>query len=85
LQYNPDEEKALCNVALAYIFHNNPDKSEKYLEKFYLKILLAEEAIDYQFKMKMGNSKKLIEEKYTWQTIAKELEKVYRRVLDIRS
>ncbi len=33
LQYNPDDEKALCNVALAYILLNAYDKSEKYVKK----------------------------------------------------
>ncbi len=37
LQYNPDEEKALCNVALAYILLDKPDKAEEYVKKVLLK------------------------------------------------
>lgn len=37
LQYNPDEEKALCNVALAYILLYKPEKAETYVEKVLLK------------------------------------------------
>jgi tetratricopeptide (TPR) repeat protein/transcription elongation GreA/GreB family factor len=33
LQYNPDDEKALCNVALAYILLNKPDKAEEYVKE----------------------------------------------------
>lgn len=32
-QYNPDEEKALCNIALAYILLNKPKKAEEYVKK----------------------------------------------------
>ena len=33
LQYNPDDEKALCNIALAYILLDKPGKAEEYVKK----------------------------------------------------
>ncbi|MFH0773693.1 MAG: hypothetical protein V1922_05275 [bacterium] len=32
-QYNPDDEKALCNVALAYILLDKPNNAEEYIKK----------------------------------------------------
>jgi tetratricopeptide (TPR) repeat protein len=65
LQYNPEDEKALCNVALAYILLGNSKSAEEYVKKVFVKNPASGRGYSMLIQIRMDTStpiKKIVDE-----------------------